>query len=46
MYWSALHGPLMLELSGLIDRAQARALITGLLVTLDKGLWGAPRHGL
>jgi AcrR family transcriptional regulator len=46
MYWSALHGPLMLELSGLIDRAQARALITGLLVTLDKGLWGVPRHGL
>jgi AcrR family transcriptional regulator len=46
MYWSALHGPLMLELSGLLTKGQARALITGLLVTLDKGLWGQARHGL
>ncbi len=46
MYWSALHGPLMLELSGLLDRGQARALITGLMVSLDKGLWGAARPGL
>jgi AcrR family transcriptional regulator len=46
MYWSALHGPLMLEMSGLLDRTQARALIAGLFVALDKGLWGAPRHGL
>ncbi len=46
MYWSALHGPLMLELSGLLDQTQARAIISALLVTLDKGLWGAARHGL
>ncbi len=45
MYWSALHGPLMLQLSGLIDRSTAQAVINALLVTIDKGLWGAPRPG-
>jgi AcrR family transcriptional regulator len=45
MYWAALHGPLMLGLSGLIDGQTARALISALLVALDKGLWGEARAG-
>lgn len=46
MYWAALHGPLMLEMSGMLDRQSARALIRDLLATLDKGLWGEARPGL
>lgn len=46
MYWAALHGPLMLEMSGLMDRKSARALIRELIATLDKGLWGDVRPGL
>ena len=46
MYWAALHGPLMLQLSGLLDRKVARALIHDLLATLDKGLWGEARPGI
>jgi AcrR family transcriptional regulator len=45
MYWAALHGPLMLEMSGLLDREEARALIRSLLATLDRGLWGEARFG-
>jgi AcrR family transcriptional regulator len=46
MYWAALHGPLMLEMSGLLDRESARELIHDLVATLDKGLWGEARPGL
>jgi AcrR family transcriptional regulator len=46
MYWAALHGPLMLQMSGLLDRETARALIHDLLATLDRGLWGEVRPGL
>ncbi|HSZ53525.1 MAG TPA: TetR/AcrR family transcriptional regulator [Caulobacteraceae bacterium] len=46
MYWAALHGPLMLQMSGLLDRETARTLIHDLLATLDKGLWGEARPGL
>jgi AcrR family transcriptional regulator len=46
MYWAALHGVLMLELSGLMDRARARAVTAGLFTALDKGLFGSPRLGL
>jgi AcrR family transcriptional regulator len=46
MYWAALHGPLMLEMSGLLDRTTARALIRDLVATLDRGLWGQARPGL
>ena len=45
MYWAALHGPLMLEMSGLLDRKSTRALIHDLLATLDKGIWGEARKG-
>ncbi|HEX4742733.1 MAG TPA: TetR/AcrR family transcriptional regulator [Caulobacteraceae bacterium] len=46
MYWAALHGALMLEMSGLLGRKEARALIHDLLATLDKGLWGEARPGI
>ncbi|MBV8681470.1 MAG: TetR/AcrR family transcriptional regulator [Caulobacteraceae bacterium] len=45
MYWAALHGPLMLQMSGLLDRNSTQALIHNLLTTLDKALWGEARKG-
>lgn len=46
MYWAAMHGPLMLQMSGLLDRQSARGLIHDLIATLDKGLWGQARPGV
>jgi AcrR family transcriptional regulator len=47
MYWAALHGPLMLQMSGMLpsDISAAR-LISALVASLDKGLRGAPRPGI
>ncbi len=47
MYWSALHGPLMLALSGMLPgEITAEALAGALLRALDTGLRGAARPGL
>lgn len=46
MYWAALHGPLMLQMSGMLSREGAHALIRDLFATLDKGLWGEARPGI
>jgi len=41
MYWAALHGPIMLELSGKLgDGCDARRLIAALLQTIGRGLSG------
>lgn len=41
MYWAALHGPLMLQMSGMLPPDMSAAkLITALLAGLDRGLRG------
>ena len=40
LYWSAIHGPLMLQLSGMLgDRIRARDLIVPMLAALDRQVW-------
>jgi AcrR family transcriptional regulator len=47
MYWAALHGPLMLRMSGMLPKAiSASQLIGALVMALDKGLRGKVREGL
>jgi len=44
MYWAALHGPLMLHMSGMLPaNISASALIGALISSLDKALRGAAR---
>ncbi len=46
MYWAALHGPLMLQMSGMLKPGlTARDLIFSLLTALDMGLRGEARPG-
>ncbi len=43
MYWAALHGPIMLQLSGLLDKPfDARMLIDGLTIAISRSTFGAP----
>jgi AcrR family transcriptional regulator len=44
MYWAALHGPLMLHMSGMLPaKISASALVGALISNLDKALRGAAR---
>lgn len=44
MYWAALHGPLMLHMSGMLPaKISTSALIAALISSLDKALRGAAR---
>ena len=41
LYWSAIHGPLMLQLSGMLTGGiRARDLIVPMLAALDREVWG------
>jgi AcrR family transcriptional regulator len=46
MYWAALHGPIMLQLSGMLTPAlDAQALISALMVAIGKSTFGAAAVG-
>jgi AcrR family transcriptional regulator len=45
MYWAALHGPIMLQLSGMLGRFTAERLIAGLTDAITRSIISGPVEG-